>query len=150
MPGAAVTPTSPYHAEAMALLHAAAFPPPEQWGAAAFAAQLGSPGVFGLLDERGGLVLARVAADEAELLTVAVHPGVRRRGFGRSLLDAILGEAARRHAAAMFLEVAESNAPARALYASAGFTAVGIRPRYYPSGADALVLRVALDRFRPC
>jgi len=133
----------------MALLHAAAFPPREQWGATAFAVQLGLPGVFGLLDERGALALARVAADEAELLTVAVHPGARRRGFGRSLLDAILGEAARRGAAAMFLEVAEDNAPARALYISAGFMPVGTRPRYYPSGADALVLRAALDRFSP-
>lgn len=144
-----MTPASPAHAEIMALLHAAAFPRCEQWAAAAFAAQLGLPGVFGLLDERGGLALARVVADEAELLTLAVHPDARRRGLGRTLLGTALDEAARRGAVAMFLEVAESNAPARALYASAGFAPVGVRPGYYHPGVDALVLHVALDRFSP-
>ncbi len=130
---------SPAHAEAMALLHAAAFPPPDQWSAAAFAAQLALPGVFGLLDERGGLALARVVADEAELLTISVHPEAQRLGIGRALLTAVLSEAARRGARAVFLEVAESNAPARALYASLAFEPVGRRPGYYAS-ADALVL----------
>ena len=131
---------SPAHAEAMALLHAAAFPPPDQWSAAAFATQLALPGVFGLLDERGGLALARVVADEAELLTIAVHPEARRLGIGRALLTAVLAEAARRDAETVFLEVAEINAPARALYAALAFTPVGRRTGYYAS-ADALVLR---------
>ena len=125
----------------MAALHAAAFPAGEHWDAAAFAAQLGQPSVFGLLDERGGLVLARIAADEAEILTLAVHPSARRQGLGRDLLDRSLAEAGGRGAAAMFLEVAESNAAARALYAAAGFAPVGRRQGYYASGADALILR---------
>lgn len=132
---------SPTHAGTMALLHAAAFPSNERWAAAAFATQLGLPGVFGLLDERGAMALARVAAEEAELLTLAVHPDARRAGLGRVLLSAALGEAARRNAAAMFLEVAQSNLAARALYAAAGFAPVGRRPFYYSSGTDALILR---------
>jgi [ribosomal protein S18]-alanine N-acetyltransferase len=139
---------TPAHAEAMALLHAAAFPAGERWNGAAFAALLGSPGVCGLLDERGGLALVRCAADEAELLTLAVHLSARRRGLGRALLAASLDEASRRRAAAMFLEVAESNAPARALYAAAGFTPVGRRPGYYASGGDALLLKRCLDQAR--
>ncbi|MBV9750076.1 MAG: GNAT family N-acetyltransferase [Acetobacteraceae bacterium] len=124
----------------MALLHAAAFPPIDRWSATAFATQLALPGVFGLIDERGGLALARVIADEAELLTIAVHPAARRQGIGRTLLTAVLSEAARRGAVTVFLEVAESNAPAHALYASLAFTPVGRRKGYYAS-ADALVLR---------
>ena len=133
----------------MAVLHAAAFAAGERWDAAAFAAQLGLPGVFGLLDERGGLALARVAADEAEILTLAVHPSAQRRGIGRDLLDRALAEAAGRGAAAMFLEVAESNAAARALYAAAGFAPVGRRQGYYVSGADALVFRRLLGGVAP-
>lgn len=138
-------PVSPAHGEVMALLHAAAFPRCERWSAASFAAQLALPGVFGWLDERGGLALARIAADEAELLTLAVHPEARRRGIGQALLACALAEAARRGARAAFLEVAETNAPARALYGAADFVLVGRRRGYYGSGADALVLRRALD-----
>ncbi len=128
----------------MALLHAAAFPAGERWDAAAFAAQLGLPGVFGFLDERGAMALARVAAGEAELLTLAVHPEARRGGLGRSLVGAALAEAGRRGAAAMFLEVTESNVAARALYAAAGFSPVGRRQDYYASGSDALILQHSL------
>ncbi len=64
------------HAAALAAIHAAAFPPGERWDAAAFAGLLATPGTFGLLDERGGFVLARQAGGEAELLTLAVLPAV--------------------------------------------------------------------------
>lgn len=68
----------------------------------------------------------------------------RRAGAGAALLGALMAEAARRGASEAFLEVAESNAAARALYGRIGATEVGRRRRYYPGGADALVLRVDL------
>lgn len=139
-------PARPVHAAWMAAIHAAAFPPPEAWGADALALQLGAPGAFGFLDARGGLVLARAAADEAEILTLAVAPFGRRRGVARGLLRAAMAEAARRGAAAMFLEVSTGNEAARALYAGRGFREAGRRARYYPDGADALVLRACLLR----
>ena len=105
------------------------------------ALQLGLPGAFGLLDARGGMVLARVAADEAEILTIAVLPEARRRGLGRALLEATATEAAARGAVALFLEVSAENVPARALYAGHGFVPVGQRRGYYADGADALVMR---------
>ena len=95
--------------------------------------------------EAGGFVLARVVADEAEILTLAVDPHRQGQGAGHLLLQAAMGEAQRRGAVAIFLEVAPSNAAALALYGSAGFVQVGRRPRYYPGGGDALVLRGPLN-----
>ena len=134
----------PAHAPVMAALHEAAFPPGERWGADALALQLGLPGAAGWICGTAGFVLFRVAADEAEILTLAVHPARRRRGVGRSLLCAARASAAASGARSMFLEVAEGNEPAARLYGSAGFTDVGRRPRYYPGGRDARVLRAEL------
>ncbi|MGI4943969.1 MAG: GNAT family N-acetyltransferase [Janthinobacterium lividum] len=140
---------TPAHAIALAAIHAASFPPGETWGADAMALQLGLSGSFGLVCSDGtGLVLARVAADEAEILTLAVLPETRRRGVGGALLASAATEAAARGARALFLEVAVGNAPAQALYARAGFATVGRRRGYYPCGEDALVLRRALSRPR--
>jgi hypothetical protein len=73
-----ITRAGPAHPFVLAAIHAAAFPPGEAWSVTMFAAQLGLPGVTGLLDEAGGMVLLRVAADEAEILTLGVAPAARR------------------------------------------------------------------------
>lgn len=138
---ALAAPATPTVAPALAVLHAAAFPRGQAWGADAIAVTLGLPGAFGHWREGVGLVLARVAADEAEILTLAVVPGRRRQGWGGRLLAAAAGQAAAAGARALFLEVAADNGPARALYAAAGFTPVGRRPGYYADGGDAIVLR---------
>ena len=127
----------------LATLHAACFSR-EAWDEAAIAELLAMPGCFAMA-EAEGLVLARVAADEAELLTIGVLPQARRRGIGLALLRAAAGEAARLGATRLFLEVATRNASARALYAQAGLVEVGRRRRYYPDGDDALVLAVPLS-----
>jgi ribosomal-protein-alanine N-acetyltransferase len=132
------------HAEALAAVHAAAFRAPDAWPEAVLAAQIAQPGSFALLDPAGGMVLARVAADEAEILTLAVAPSARRRGVAFGLIAAAKHRAAAAGAVAMFLEVASDNEAARALYAKAGFRRVGRRARYYPNGGDALVLRADL------
>lgn len=135
----------PRHADALAAIHAAAFPPPELWDAHSFALQLSLPSIFGLIHPEGGLVMGRVAADEAEILTLAVAPSARRRGLGGTLLRAAIEAAAARGAAAVFLEVSTANDAARALYDAAGFRAVGRRRRYYTDGTDALVLKLPLS-----
>lgn len=137
---------TPFHAAAMAAVHAAAFPRGQRWGADAIGLQLALPGAFGFVAE-GGFVLARAAADEAEILTLAVLPARRRAGLGRALVRRAMQDAAGRGAASLFLEVSEANEPARALYASLGFDAVGRRARYYPGGVDALVLRRGLTLY---
>ncbi len=96
-----------------------------------------------------GFVLARVAADEAEILTIAVDPTVRGKGVGRALLAENLRQAARAGARAMFLEVDQDNAQALALYGRLGFVKVGERTGYYRrrdgQRATAVVMRKALS-----
>jgi ribosomal-protein-alanine N-acetyltransferase len=137
-------PAGPAQAALLADIHAAAFPAAEAWDEAAIATLLATPGAGALLLGRDGMAMLRVAADEAEILTLAVRPESRRRGAGRVLLAAAMQAAAAAGARRMLLEVAEDNAAARALYAAAGFAPVGRRPRYYPDGRDALVLAAPL------
>ena len=133
----------------LAALHAQAFEAP--WDEHAFAELLASPGVYAIgAEDEGlaGLILMRAIAGEAEVLTLAVAPSHSRRGVGRALLDAALVVAAAAGAERVFLEVAEDNAPAIALYRAAGFDKAGRRVGYYArkSGppADALVLSLTL------
>lgn len=127
-------------AAALAPLHAAAFPPAERWGVDALRLMLEMPGAFALLCPEEGFIIARVAADEAEILTLAVAPEARRQGVARRLLRAASRQAAENGAGRLFLEVAVGNAAARGLYEGAGFTVAGLRRRYYADGGDALVL----------
>jgi ribosomal-protein-alanine N-acetyltransferase len=137
-----VLPASLTHVPLLAAIHQAAFPPEETWDADAIGQQLVWPGTFALVEPTGGMLLGRIAADEAEILTLAVAPVARRRGIASALLRAGMAESSERGAAALFLEVSTGNAPARALYAAAGFAEVGRRTGYYSDGTDALVLRI--------
>lgn len=85
-----------------------------------------------------------LVADELHLLNLAVHPARRGRGLARRLLAKALEGTAGQNPTCMFLEVRPSNTPARGLYQSLGFHEVGRRPRYYPDGEDALLLRLDL------
>lgn len=116
----------------------------DPWDERAFATLLATPGVFGVLAGTGeplGFILCRSAADEAEVLTLFVLEPARRAGVATALLEGALAAARQGGAAAMFLEVAETNAPARAFYAAQGFQQIGRRPRYYRGTVDALVLK---------
>ncbi len=137
-------------ASVLAALHAAVFD--DAWSVDAFEALLGSPGVFALTKPDGrqavGFILCRVAAEEAEILTLAAHPEHRRRGVATTLVRDAAKVAAKAGAHSLFLEVAEDNVAALALYARAGFEPMGRRAGYYARGAgrvDALVLRRDLN-----
>lgn len=136
----------PAHAAALAAIHGAAFPPGQSWGRDAMALQMEMPGVVALIDPRGGMIMARIAGDEAEILTLAVLPDQRRQGLARALLAEAAHVVARHGAAALFLEVALRNTPARGLYEGAGFVRVGQRRRYYADGDDAVVMRRELGK----
>lgn len=89
-----------------------------------------------------GAALLEVLVPEAELHSLAVLPGKRRRGLGAALLKSALSAARKRGATEMFLEVRRSNQAAIALYERAGFAALSVRRGYYSHPReDALVMR---------
>lgn len=96
-------------------------------------------------DGVAGYVIAQDAADEGEILNLAVVPARHRAGIGRALVEHVLAALGKRGAERVFLEVRESNAAARALYGLLGFQEVGRRSRYYRRPVeDAIVLRAAI------
>lgn len=145
-----VTRAGPYGPSSMALIHKTCFAQP--WDEAAMAQFLASPETLCLVgsvsDDSGGIVsgmlIARKAADEAELLTLAVAPACRRSGLGRALLEHAINELRAAGAKTLFLEVDESNEAALALYRSLGAHAIGRRAGYYEHGADAAIFSLAL------
>ena len=88
-----------------------------------------------------GLASARLLVDDAHVVRLAVDAAWRRRGIGRTLFDGLLSWAERTGADALVLEVRAGTDAALQLYAEAGMTIEGRRPRYYPDGEDALLLR---------
>jgi ribosomal-protein-alanine N-acetyltransferase len=143
----AVVPAVPADAAALAALHGAAFH--RGWDETEFAEMLGRADTLVHVMRRGravvGFVASRIAADESEILSIALAAAERGRGLSGTLLRSHLGHLAGRGVKTVFLEVEEHNRPACALYARSGFRQVGRRERYYrdPSGAQtaALVLR---------
>lgn len=107
--------------------------------------------VFGL--RRTGRLAAYVAvyhlAGELEILNVAVHPDLRRRGLGRRLLGILLQVGAKMGIERAVLEVRTGNAPAIALYEALGFSRAGVRPHYYAdTGEDAIIYECDLAGWR--
>jgi ribosomal-protein-alanine N-acetyltransferase len=130
--------------EQAAAVHASAFPKADAWSSDVFSLQLALPNVIGLIWPKKGIILARQAASEAEILTVAVSPAVRRRGIATVLLREALVRLAASGVDNVFLEVSIANTAGQGLYTGFGFVTVGRRPRYYSDGSDALVLRLDL------
>ena len=91
-----------------------------------------------------GFALIRIAADEAELLTIAVDPKWRGKKIGQALLRAAFDDLLMSPARRMFLEVSEENVAAIKLYRGQGFASIAQRVGYYPrpdgSAATALVM----------
>ena len=133
--------------EALARIHAQAFSSTRAWSAAEFRDLLDQPGMV-LTGDDSAFALLRVTLDEAEVLTVATAPEHRRKGLARAVLAQAETAVQTLGAAVIFLEVAEDNDAARALYAQAGYAQIGRRPGYYlPKDAApvaALVLRKAV------
>lgn len=101
------------------------------------------------LDAYAGLQAPRGAKD-AEIQTIAVTEQARRSGLGRTIMQTLLGEAGKRGAEDVFLEVRADNPSAQRLYLSLGFEQIAIRPKYYqPDGVDAVVMRASIPKRRP-
>jgi ribosomal-protein-alanine N-acetyltransferase len=92
-----------------------------------------------------GFTLSRGAADEEELLLIAVHPDHRRRGIGGTLLERLVAEARARGVTRLFLEMREGNT-AEALYRRHGFASVGRRRHYYRRGSASPIDAITFVR----
>jgi [ribosomal protein S18]-alanine N-acetyltransferase len=143
----AVEPASLRDAPKLAELHGASFH--RGWGESEFEAMLAERNTLVHRLRMGrktiGFAVSRIAADEAEILSIAVDANHRGRSLSRNLLLTHLGHLAGRGVRSVFLEVEENNQPARRLYQGAGFAVTGRRERYYrqPSGEqlNALLMR---------
>lgn len=128
-----------------------ASPDAAQWGASGYA-QLESGKISGFGAEQGveliAFIVVRIAADEMEILNLAVSHRTRRKGIATRLLAAALAGGKERGAVKAFLEVRESNSVARAFYQSQGFQESGRRELYYSHPyEDALVLSLPLTPY---
>lgn len=143
-----IAPCGPDYAEAAAALHADAFPD-AAWTAESLRDLIAMPGALALLasaddGQPAGFVLLRQAADEAEIITLAVTPRFRRLAVARRLLEAGFAELKGRGATRCFLEVQSDNRAARGLYLAMRFAEAGRRAAYYqtPAGPrDAVVMQ---------
>ncbi|MBI1340667.1 ribosomal-protein-alanine N-acetyltransferase [bacterium] len=136
----------PGDAQALSLLHGRCFA--VGWSAGDLAAWIERPACAAAAIEDGagaliafGIIL--VAAEEGDVLTIAVDPGFRGRGVGRRLLDDLIDRARRLGARRVVLEVGAGNIPAIRLYRSLGFVEIARRAGYYVgerAGEDALVM----------
>lgn len=137
-------------AAVLAELHRQCFA--EAWDETSFATLLDEANTFGLLakmPEASGFesfIIARVAADEGEILAFGTLPRVRRRGLAHQLLEQAVSEVRRRGGLRIFLEVAEDNAAALALYSSSGFSRAGTRRGYYSRSSNLAVTALVLRR----
>jgi len=140
---------TPGDAAVLAAIHAACFA--RGWDQDSMAQFISGPGCLVLVASRTqsrpveGFLIARRVEDEAEILTLAVHPACRRAGLARALVEMAMTRLSAAGAQKLFLEVDEANAPARALYRSFGAEEVGRRRRYYEHGADAVIFSLALS-----
>ena len=144
---AVIEPATLRDATALAELHGASFH--RGWGEGEFESMLTERNTLVHRLRMGrktiGFAVSRMAADEAEILSIAVAPSHRGRGLSRDLLLTHLGHLAGRGVRTIFLEVEENNQPARALYERTGFSVVGRRERYYRQASreqlNALLMR---------
>jgi len=140
--------TAHFSAAQLAVLHRAAFVSQRPWTRTEFENLLASKHCHALT-EPNGFALIRVIADEAELLTLAVHPEHQNAGLGRSLLTRAMLTAHEYGAFEIFLEVAEDNARAVRLYLSSGFAQVATRANYYSRANSEPVDALLLSRSLP-
>lgn len=145
---AAVEPAGPRDAPQLSQLHRASFH--RGWGTDEFEQILIERNALAHRLRLGrttiGFIVSRTAADEAEILSVAVASKYRGRGFSRDLLRTHLGHLAGHGLKTVFLEVEENNRPARALYERAGFRVVGRRERYYKDAGGEQLNAVVMRR----
>ncbi|MGO9174326.1 MAG: ribosomal protein S18-alanine N-acetyltransferase [Rhodomicrobium sp.] len=142
----------PPDAPDLAALHAQAFPP--GWLAGDIAASCSDTNRIVLKAVDGAVLLGfaifQFAADEAEILSIAVAEETRRHGVASSLMEAAIAACQEKLISCIYLEVAEGNAAALRLYEKFGFLSIAHRKNYYqgarPVPETALIMRLDTGR----
>jgi len=113
---------------------------PSKWQPGAYENELRNPNAHYIVAKAGPKLIGYAgmwtSGEEAHVTTLAVHPDMRRRGIGESLLLRLLGEARNRKVTRMTLEVRESNEAARRLYEKHGFLPIAHLHRYYSDTSE--------------
>ena len=143
-----ITKMRPEHVSQVAELEKRCFSDP--WSEKSVASELENELALWLVALEGetlaGYVGSQTVMGETDMMNIAVAPGFRRQGIARELIQALIRELKERESHSLTLEVRASNAPARGLYESLGFTQAGRRPGYYLNPKeDALILRKEWD-----
>jgi ribosomal-protein-alanine N-acetyltransferase len=87
--------------------------------------------------------LSTITADCADIIAIGTHSDWQRCGFGRIMLEHLIGVTEQQHVEKILLEVAADNMPARQFYDSFGFVEIGCRKNYYKRGethCDAVIM----------
>lgn len=96
-----------------------------------------------VIASENGFIVWRVVTDEAEIITIGVHPDQRGNGIAAAMLTIAENEIKKSGANRIFLEVAEDNTSARGLYEKSGYNQIGRRPKYYDD-IDAILMEKKL------
>ncbi len=152
-PTSFVWPLTVLHASECANLHSGFFAHP--WLRTDFEQLIASSNIIaegawtaGMVQLRG-FCISRIAADEAEILTLIVETTSRRQGLAVKLMGSQIARLSIRGVKSLFLEVDESNIPAISLYKGLGFRAAGLRKGYYrgsseKNSANAIIMRLQI------
>jgi ribosomal-protein-alanine N-acetyltransferase len=121
---------------------------PDAWSVEQFWQEMAQPSRHYVVAREGGDLIAYggafVMPPDSDVQTIAVRADCQGRGIASMLLTEMMSKARTDGATHMLLEVRTDNAPALALYERIGFMRISQRPRYYPDGGDALILRASL------
>ncbi|MBI1275408.1 ribosomal-protein-alanine N-acetyltransferase [bacterium] len=143
-------PVQPEDSPLLAELHEASFD--TSWKADEFTRMLAQPGMLGYVHIEGeqalGMAFAHAVLDQADIITIAVHPSMRGQGMGRALMETLEKGLAAMGVHHVFLEVRASNRIAISLYESLGYLHQARRPKYYDGIEDGLLMKKSLPTMR--
>ncbi len=86
------------------------------------------------------VVTASLSGEEADIDGLVTHREEKRKGYGKYLINFLIDRLKEKGVKKLFLEVRESNRPAKSLYTSLGFNEINVRKNYYKDGENAIIM----------
>lgn len=88
-----------------------------------------------------GYAVFLLQTDQIQLVRMAVRPGRRRKGVGRSLIAKVIGKLNSQRRRLLTVDVPETHLAAQFFLASCGFKGTGVKREHFESGEDAFVMQ---------